>query len=181
MFAVGEYQTSKSAALKERMAEFFSITVEGILFPYRIAKLSAEDPDSELVNPIADVSIRSVVDSWGAPRPGERVHEGVDIFSPRGTPVYSATRGYVVYVGTNPLGGKVVFVLGAGGVRYYYAHLDEFAAGLTFGNEVSTSTLLGFVGNTGNATQTPPHLHFGMYRDGAHNPYNLLIERPSQP
>ena len=161
--------------------EFISAATEKIMLPYRIAKLSAKDPDSELVNPIAGVDIRSIVDSWEAPRPDGRVHEGIDIFSPRGTPVYSATRGYVVYVGTNPLGGNVVFVLGAGGVTYYYAHLDEFAADIAFGNEVSTSTLLGFVGNTGNATQTPPHLHFGMYRNGAHNPYNLLVGRSSQP
>jgi peptidoglycan LD-endopeptidase LytH len=50
-------------------------------------------------------------------------------------------------------------VVGAGGYRYFYTHFDEFAEDLRIGQEVSLNTLLGYVGNTGNAEGTPPHLH----------------------
>lgn len=154
-----------------------STALEKIFLPYKLVRLSAEEPDIELIIPIEDLKLRSISDSWGAPRSGGRTHEGIDMFAKRGTPVYSATYGYVVYAGNNPLGGNVIFILGRGGVRYYYAHLDSFAEGVSPGKEVSTSTLIGFVGNTGNAERTPPHLHFGMYKNGAQNPYSLLVPR----
>lgn len=75
----------------------------------------------------------------------------------------SATRGTVIKVGTDSLGGQVVSVLGEGPAYYYYAHLDGFAAGLQPGQRVKAGQLLGTVGNTGNARTTPPHLHFGVY------------------
>lgn len=78
----------------------------------------------------------------------------------------SATRGEVWRVGLDPLGGRVVTVLGDGPALYYYAHLDDWAEGLKVGQRVERGTLLGIVGNTGNARTTPPHLHFGVYRVG---------------
>ena len=109
----------------------------------------------------------AVVSTWQAARPGGRRHEGIDLFARRGTVVRSATRGVVVKVGQDPLGGNVVTVLGDGPAFYYYAHLDGFAAGLRPGDRVAAGTRLGLVGNTGNARTTPPHLHFGVYRIGA--------------
>ncbi|HJX90088.1 MAG TPA: M23 family metallopeptidase, partial [Pyrinomonadaceae bacterium] len=61
---------------------------------------------------------------------------------------------------------------------YYYAHLNSYAPGLAKGDPVNTKTLLGYVGTTGNAQGTPPHLHFGIYTsDGAINPLPLLVDR----
>lgn len=136
-----------------------------------------EEPDKELLIPIQGLSLRNIADSWGSPRSGGRSHEGIDMFAKRGTPVFSATRGYVIRSGTNTLGGNIVFVVGPGGVRYYYAHFDSVAQGIEPGKEVTTDTVLGYVGTTGNATGTPPHLHFGMYKSGAENPYQLLVPR----
>ena len=97
---------------------------------------------------------------------------------PRGTPVYSATEGYIVRVGENSLGGNVVSVLGAGGRVYYYAHLDKHAENLAVGDFVTPETILGTVGTTGNAQSTPPHLHFGVYTSaGAVNPLPFLTEK----
>jgi peptidoglycan LD-endopeptidase LytH len=177
VFIVLPYQTPQIQTYKDTLKTRFSFFVEKILLPYRLVRLSTEEPDNELIIPIEDLKLRSISDSWGAPRSGGRTHEGIDMFAKKGTPVYSATHGYVVYAGTNPLGGNVLFILGRGGVRYYYAHLDSFAEGMTPGKEVSTTTLVGFVGNTGNAERTPPHLHFGMYKNGAQNPYSLLVPR----
>jgi murein DD-endopeptidase MepM/ murein hydrolase activator NlpD len=92
--------------------------------------------------------------------------------------VHSATEGIVTHVGENNLGGKVVFILGAGGRTYYYAHLDRHEEDLNAGDLVTTNTVIGYVGNTGNARATPPHLHFAIFgTDGAINPLPLLRDR----
>lgn len=143
------------------------------------------EPDTSLFMPVEGVRVANVADTWGAPRGSGRTHEGQDIFAPRGTPVYSATPGYIYRIDTGRLGGKVVWVIGAGGRRYYYAHLDDWAD-IHEGQAVSVDTVLGYVGNTGNAVSTPPHLHFGVYSGSrrtcnreVHNPLPLLANRHS--
>jgi len=151
------------------------------LFVVHAAALYSKAPDQKLEMPVQGVSKSQVADSWHVPRDGDRLHEGQDIFAKRGTPVLSATEGYVVRIGENNLGGQTVSVLGAGGRVYYYAHLDSYAPNLSIGDYVTTETVLGYVGTTGNATGTPPHLHFGVYaREGALNPLPLLSNRPDE-
>ncbi|MGH6611462.1 MAG: M23 family metallopeptidase, partial [Burkholderiaceae bacterium] len=147
-----------------------------------VAELLAEEPPTSLRLPVQGVSMRNVRDTFGAPRPGDRKHQGIDIFAPRGTPVTSATRGIVSRVGENNLGGTVVWVLGPGGDRHYYAHLDS-VANIQTGQRIAAGEELGKVGNTGNARGTPPHLHYGVYRrmSGAINPFPLLAEKPALP
>ncbi|WP_337867810.1 M23 family metallopeptidase [Meiothermus sp.] len=125
--------------------------------------LLPKEPDRRLAMPVQGARVRQVANTFGAARSGWRTHEGQDIFAPRGTPVYSATSGFVWRIGQGQLGGLYVFVVGPGGRRYYYAHLERYATGLMEGQKVTTRTLLGYVGNTGNARTTPPHLHFGVY------------------
>jgi murein DD-endopeptidase MepM/ murein hydrolase activator NlpD len=84
----------------------------------------------------------------------------------------------VTRISEGSLGGNFVYIIGAGGVRYYYAHLDRIPLGLNAGDKVNTDTVIGFVGNTGNAETTPPHLHFGAYVSRqAVDPLPLLINR----
>jgi peptidoglycan LD-endopeptidase LytH len=147
--------------------------------PFRLAWLAAQRPDVALLMPVAGAKVSRVADSWGTPRPGGRTHQGQDIFARKGTAVFSATGGYVVRMGRNPLGGNAVVITGAGGRRYYYAHLETFAPEMRVGKQVTPETVIGFVGNTGNAAHTPPHLHLAMYtRVGAVNPLPLLRDRP---
>jgi murein DD-endopeptidase MepM/ murein hydrolase activator NlpD len=147
-------------------------------FYVQVARLYSQEPDRRLAMPLADVSKRQVADTWGAPRGTGRRHEGQDIFAPKGTPVLSATSGFVYNIGENNLGGQTVSVIGAGGRVYYYAHLDKYAPGIEEGDRVTTRTVLGYVGTTGNAQGTPPHLHFGIYTgSGAINPLPLLTDR----
>lgn len=160
----------------EIMMQLSDIFAE-LALPYRLAKLELAPRDESLLLPVRATTLRSVADTWGAARSAGRTHEGTDIFAPRGTEVYSATDGYVVRTGVNSLGGNFVMVAGAGGYRYYYAHLDSIAAGVARGMKVTPDTVLGFVGNTGNASNTPPHLHFGMYKRGAENPFPFLVDR----
>jgi murein DD-endopeptidase MepM/ murein hydrolase activator NlpD len=152
--------------------------VDNLLFYARVARLYTEEPDRKIAMPLEDVSKRQIADTWGAPRGTGRRHEGQDIFAPKGTPVLSATNGYIYKIGENNLGGQTVSVISAGGRVYYYAHLDKYAPGIEVGDRVTTRTVLGYVGTTGNAAGTPPHLHFGVYTTtGAINPLPLLTDR----
>ena len=157
------------------LAAIFS---DKLLFYARVAQLYTQEPDAKIAMPLQEVTKKQIADTWGAPRGTGRRHEGQDIFAPKGTPVLSATNGYVYRIGENNLGGQTVSVIGAGGRVYYYAHLDAYAPGLAIGDPVNTRTVLGYVGTTGNAQGTPPHLHFGIYTsNGAINPLPLLADR----
>ncbi len=148
---------------------------ERVTIPFRYAELYAREPEAKISIPIRNVKINQIADTFGAPRGVDRQHKGQDIFAPRRTPVYSATGGYVWSVGENNLGGNTVWILGAGGRIYYYAHLERYADDLKVGDKVSTETILGYVGTSGNAKGTPPHLHFGVYTTrGAVNPLELF-------
>ena len=143
--------------------------------PFRYASLLAKEPEEKINIPIRGLKKSQIANTWGAPRGTDRTHQGQDIFAPRGTPVYSATEGYVWRIGENDLGGNTVWVIGAGGRVYYYAHLDRYAEDLAVGDAVTTDTVVGYVGTTGNAKGTPPHLHFGVYTSGgAINPLDLF-------
>lgn len=130
------------------------------------------------VFPVGDP--HNFVDTFGAPRmPGtvyEHFHQGTDIFAPSGTPLYAVEHGVVVKMGSDVLGGIKLWLVGATGHRYYYAHLSAFAEGLVEGQVVQAGDVLGFVGNTGNAATTPAHLHFQVHPNGgpAANPYPIL-------
>ena len=165
---------------------FFLLVVTGAgsyladtaVFYARVARLYTETPDSKIAMPLENMSKRQIADTWQAPRGTGRKHEGQDIFAPRGTPILSSVNGYIYKVGENNLGGQTVSVIGKGGRVYYYAHLDSYAPGLEVGKRVTTRTVLGYVGTTGNAQGTPPHLHFGVYTfNGAINPLPLLSDR----
>jgi peptidoglycan LD-endopeptidase LytH len=123
--------------------------------------------------PISGLTTRTVKSLFGAERDaGARRHQGIDIFAAKGTPVAAVTSG-VARSGTNPLGGNVVWLHDPSGRRtFYYAHLDRSAIdGMSL---VREGEVLGYVGNTGNARATPPHLHFGLYQGGAVNPLPFL-------
>jgi peptidoglycan LD-endopeptidase LytH len=86
-------------------------------------------------------------------------HEGVDIFAAKGTPVRAVSAGVVVRKEVQPRGGNVVFVLGDNAILYFFAHLDHWAD-IDVGSPVTAGTILGYVGDTGNAKGRSPHLHF---------------------
>jgi len=154
------------------------LITDRLVFYGRVAKLYTQEPHSKIAMPFEDVSKKQITDTWQAPRGVGRKHEGQDIFAPKGTPILSATNGYVYKIGENNLGGQTVSVISSGGRVYYYAHLDSYAPGLKVGDRVTTRTVLGSVGTTGNAQGTPPHLHFGVYTfTGAINPLPLLTDR----
>jgi murein DD-endopeptidase MepM/ murein hydrolase activator NlpD len=116
--------------------------------------------------PGAGVGNRAVQSLFGVDRDaGRRRHEGIDIFAPRGTPVVAGVDGVVRSTRPNELGGTVVWLSDpVRGQSLYHAHLDSLV--VVEGESIRRGDTLGFVGNTGNARTTRPHLHFGIYRRG---------------
>lgn len=135
-----------------------------------------------LAFPVKPGTERDIGSRFGAPRDaGARSHHGIDIFASRGTPVIAAAPGVVNRVNETPIGGKVVWMRDATGNSLYYAHLDRQA--VTAGMRVNVGDTLGYVGNTGNARTTPPHLHFGVYRrgEGPVDPYWFVFRPRGSP
>lgn len=109
----------------------------------------------------------SFSDTWGAPRSGGRTHKGVDMMSPQGTPVVAPVSGFVEHRG-NSIGGDSFHLNGDDGNYYYGTHLSAYGNS----GQVEAGVVIGYVGETGNATT--PHLHFEIHPGGygnAVNPY----------
>jgi murein DD-endopeptidase MepM/ murein hydrolase activator NlpD len=106
-------------------------------------------------------------DTWGAARSGGRTHQGVDMMSPFGTPLIAVVAGSVT-MKTNNLGGNVIWLTGADGNKYYYAHLSSWEGS---SRGVGAGEVIGYVGATGNTSAN--HLHFEIHPGGgaAVNPY----------
>ncbi len=113
----------------------------------------------------------SYVNDWGFPRSGGRAHEGNDLFAPRGTPVRAPVSGTVSYA-TGSIGGRQFRLAGDDGTVYLGSHMDAF--GPT--GRVRAGDTIGYVGSSGNAAGSRPHLHFEVHPDGgpAMNPYPLM-------
>jgi murein DD-endopeptidase MepM/ murein hydrolase activator NlpD/SH3-like domain-containing protein len=139
--------------------------------------------EPSLAFPVSGKSNKAVQSFFGAERDaGARLHKGIDIFAPRGTPALAAARGVVRSISPNNLGGNVVWLSDYDrGQTIYYAHLDRH--NVVAGQSVNIGDTLGFVGNTGNARTTPPHLHFGIYRrgQGAVDPYPFVYRSAATP
>jgi murein DD-endopeptidase MepM/ murein hydrolase activator NlpD len=107
-------------------------------------------------------------DTWGAPRSGGRRHEGVDMIGPIGTPLLAVVDGFAEPQ-TNELGGITIWFSGADGNKYYYAHMDHYEKL----GAVKAGDVIGYMGQTGNARFSVPHLHFEIHPGGgsAVNPY----------
>jgi hypothetical protein len=110
--------------------------------------------------------------SWGAPRSGGRTHEGVDIFAPHGSPIVAPADGVVQMGNYNRSGNFIRFFDGAGN-KMFMGHLSGFAVQ---DGAVKVGQIIGYVGDTGNAKGTSPHVHFEYHpgNAGPVNPFPLL-------
>ncbi|HEX7312203.1 MAG TPA: M23 family metallopeptidase, partial [Gaiellaceae bacterium] len=146
------------------------------------------------VFPVAGGS--NYIDTYGGFRgdvPGNW-HHGDDIFAAIGTPVVAASDGTLNRVGWQRLGGWRLWVRDGMRNQFYYAHLSGYSRLALHSKHVKAGDVIGFIGNTGDAFTTSPHLHFEIHPhqllrlkyNGAVNPTRYLdawqhLVRPHAP
>lgn len=142
-----------------------------------------------LLIPVQSIAADKLRDTYSESRGGgRRTHEAIDIMAPRGTPVIAAAPGTIERLFVSKAGGNTVYLRSEDRrTIHYYAHLDQYAAGLREGQKVGRGQQVGTVGSTGNASPTAPHLHFAILRTEpdaewwepttAVNSYPLLLAR----
>ena len=142
---------------------FLSIILIYLIIPFQwkliYFNINTNKSNQHLIIPLNPIKTEMIEDTYGAERSGGRRHEGTDIFAPRFTPVVSAYDGIILKIGRDVLGGNIVKIFGSDKRIYYYAHLSSYTK-YEIGDKVKQSEVIGFVGSTGNAVSTPPHLHF---------------------
>lgn len=165
--------TGQTLGFEPRRDADYVLRVQSELLRGGSFKITFENVPS-LRFPVAGLTHQSIWSFWGDERDGgRRSHEGVDIFAERGTPVIAPTDGLVRSAEERGIGGKVVWLADSRrSQNLYFAHLNDW--NVKKGDRVKAGDTLGFVGNTGNARTTAPHLHFGIYSRGAINPINHL-------
>ncbi|WP_170110472.1 M23 family metallopeptidase [Flavilitoribacter nigricans] len=132
----------------------------------------------QLVFPVKGKGLENIISYFGDPREGgKRRHEGVDIGAPRGTAILAVADGKIEKVKEGGSGGKQIWMLLENGWKVYYAHLH--AQLVREGQTVKAGDLIGTVGNTGNAINAGPHLHFCLY-PSQKKPVNPLLYLPGQ-
>ena len=138
----------------------------------------------KLIIPVAGIRSEQLVDSFSDARSDGRVHDAIDIAAPLGTPVLAAADGSITKFFDSKAGGITIYQSSSDGqYMYYYAHLSSRAAGLSEGQSITQGTVIGYVGDTGNAGAGNYHLHFSIalvadkrrYWEGTYiDPYPLL-------
>ncbi len=120
--------------------------------------------DRHLLIPVQGITREMLRDSFKEAREKIREHEAVDILAPRRTPVLAVEDGSIVKFFTSVRGGITLYQFDPSQTyAYYYAHLDSYASGLAEGDQVKRGQTIGYVGTTGNAPETTPHLHFQIF------------------
>ena len=139
----------------------------------------------------------SYSDTWGAARSGGRTHEGQDLMAPKGTVAVAAATGTVTWMrhDSTGLSGNMLRITDADGWQYVYIHINNdtpgtddganvyeqaFIDGIRVGQKVLAGEPVAYVGDSGNAESTGPHLHFEIHSpDGAAvNAYSSLRAAP---
>ena len=158
---------------------------------YTVVKNVVLDPMPEqlpdMTVPLPAMGAVDLKDSFGSGRSGGRTHHAIDIFRPIGTPIYAVAGGTIEKLFRSGLGGIAIYHFDEKReFCFYYAHLSRYADDLHEGQEVKRGDLIGYVGQTGNARFTAPHLHFAITKlddskawwksAQVYNPYPVLMK-----
>ncbi len=138
---------------------------------------------SEIPIPLLhSIEVDELSDTWDEARSHGRTHEGIDIVVPRWSFVASPVDGKINRIETSGFGGLHIWMLTEDDERFYFAHLEAVSPFIKVGQNISKGEIIGFVGNSGNALGTDPHLHFGIYSNDwiPENPYPRITETFSE-
>ncbi len=136
------------------------VCIAGLLPVFLVA--GAASSILEMTPPIRGLPLANLRDSFDEVHNGHP-HHAIDIPEPKGTPVRAVVSGTVRKLFLSKPGGNTIYEFDEMGVYcYYYAHLDGYAEGLHEGMRVESGDVIGFVGSTGNADPSAPHLHFAI-------------------
>lgn len=143
--------------------------------PIHTDNLNLTSPGSGWINPVAGES------EWsrGSYMPDTHNHRGrthgaIDVYAAEGTPIVSPVAGRITSTKPNSKGGNTVTIMGDDGIKYYFAHMASESP-RTEGERIKAGTHVGYVGNTGSAKRTSPHLHMSMrYKGKVVNPATYL-------
>lgn len=106
-----------------------------------------------------------------------RMHKGIDIGAPWGTPIHAAIDGTVAFAGRSAGYGNFVKLTHGGGIATGYGHMSRIA--VRPGAHVARGQVIGYVGSTGMSTG--PHLHWEVWRNGvAINPRSMSFSSVAQ-
>lgn len=177
--AAGATYTVKNGDRLADIARRYGVSVSSIAKATKISNPNLIRVGQKLTIPGGSSWVCPVVGSryfndWGFPRGGgSRYHNGNDLFAPTGTPIYAPVSGTIRFT-TQGLGGNEFVLSGSDGVKYIGSHLSKFGNG----GKVSAGDVVGYVGNSGNARDVSPHLHFGMVTPNGLlvNPYPTLVK-----
>ena len=158
------------------------------MFPQFVSLLlatSAAVTPTLMAPPIVGLTPGDLHDTFDQLR-GLARHEAIDIMEPRGTPVHAVVDGTIAKLFLSKPGGNTIYLFDEARVFcYYYAHLDRYAPNLSEGRHVSRGEIIGFVGSSGNASPSAPHLHFTIFQLSPEkhwwkgtpiNPYPVLLQ-----
>lgn len=159
-------------------------TPEPATTPMTAAPAATDGLDLSLRIPVVGIDRDDLLDTFTDARSGGRRHDAIDIMAPTGTPVVAVADGTIAKLFDSDAGGLTVYQFDAsGGLAFYYAHLDAYAPGLAEGQAIRQGDAIGFVGHSGNAVASAPHLHFAIFVLGPErrwwqgtpvNPYGYL-------
>jgi murein DD-endopeptidase MepM/ murein hydrolase activator NlpD len=170
-------------------SETMPVVPESSASPNQVAP-ALPSPQALLI-PVDGVRADQLSDTFDDARSAGRRHDAIDIMAPKGTRVLAVADGVVTKLFTSVRGGLTVYQFDPSVTfAYYYAHLDSYAPGLLEGKQVRRGDLIGYVGSSGDASPTAPHLHFAImvlgpekhwWQGTAINPYPILSGRQSMP
>jgi murein DD-endopeptidase MepM/ murein hydrolase activator NlpD len=155
--------------------------------PAPVVSANRQPPTADsILIPVVGVHAADLKDTYEQPRGAmTRTHHAIDILAPRGTPVIAAVDGTIRKLFNSGAGGITIYEFDRDEARvYYYAHLERYADDLREGDFVRQGTVIGYVGTTGNAPRSTPHLHFAIgeltptkewSKGEPVNPYPLLV------
>jgi murein DD-endopeptidase MepM/ murein hydrolase activator NlpD len=154
-----------------------SATLIEILTPLSRYGLNIHEALLRVVGPFPVAGLSYWTDDWHACRDGcTRFHEGLDIFGKEGTPLVATVDGTVTQKLVGETSGISVEIQDSLGIQYFYAHMSAWAEPINVGDQVHVGQVLGYLGHTGNAMYTPPHLHLEIQPGGVPKPPKPYVD-----